>query len=146
MALEKSTTGYAKGRYPVWNKFDVHTVKLKNELEFEADMRVTLKNQKKSWLGNLSDLTIAEFEFEPGSIEMSIKGSFMNLTNIRMFNDILSPEKHNKTLTENIIRDSNYLILADNCNRAIRTTNYEYGTEEPVRPKNNLPQQGFRVP
>jgi hypothetical protein len=60
----------------------VHTVKLKNELEFEADMRVTLKNQKKSWLGNLSDLTIAEFAVPLESIMTRCKRpQFFNILN-----------------------------------------------------------------
>jgi hypothetical protein len=32
------------GRYPVWNETKFGKVKLQNEMEFEADMRVTLRN------------------------------------------------------------------------------------------------------
>jgi hypothetical protein len=91
------------------------------------------------------ELEIFNYEFSD-DIDMNIKGSVMNITNIRVFNEVIPENVHNKTLTENIIRDANYLIMADNANRNIRTTFYEYGTEAPKFPKNNLNNEGFRLP
>jgi hypothetical protein len=54
-------TGYAEGRYPVWNKFDFCDVKLQSELTFESDLRVTIQNEKKGIFGGLSNQIIGEF-------------------------------------------------------------------------------------
>ena len=50
-------TDYVDGRYPVWNKVDSVDVKLHEDLTFEPDMRVILKNHKERlFLGPTYDI------------------------------------------------------------------------------------------
>lgn len=53
-------TEFVEGRYPVWNKCDSTEVKLHEDLTFEADMRVILKNQEDRFFGGLSNKIIGE--------------------------------------------------------------------------------------
>ena len=45
-------------------------------------------------------------------------------TNIRIFNDVIPETEQSNILNQNIINDAQYLILADNANRQIQSTNY----------------------
>lgn len=65
---------------------------------------------------------IDEFEFNR-DIDIIINASDMSLTNIRLFNDVIPEDKHNKVLNQNIIRDSHFLILADNSNKRVDLPN-----------------------
>jgi hypothetical protein len=71
------------------------------------------------------DLTIDKFEFDSDN-EIVIYGSTMKLTNIRIYNDVVAQSSHNKVLNQNILRDTDYLILADNSNNKYYMENYKY--------------------
>jgi len=73
-----------------------------------------------------TDFNIGEFEFDDNTHDIVINGSNMNLTNIRIYNDIVEESSHTKILNQNILRDSDYLILADNSNNKVVLDNYGY--------------------
>lgn len=68
------------------------------------------------------DMNPVAFEFE--NIPMKVTGSDMKLTNIRIFTDIIPVTEHNKILNQAIIRDSQYLVFADNANTRLTLPNY----------------------
>ena len=61
-------TSYEEGRYPVWNKCEYVEVKLQEDLTFESDMRVIIKNEKKGFFGGISDKIIGEFAIPVSSM------------------------------------------------------------------------------
>ncbi len=64
------------------------------------------------------DIEAIEFEIESGY--PTILGSDMKATNVRLFNEIIPIDMHNKILNMSIIGDdSKYLIFADNANSRI---------------------------
>lgn len=55
--------------------------------------------------------------------DLNIKASDTKLTNIRIYSDIILPEFHSKVLNQNIVKDHQYLILADNANTIMKAPN-----------------------
>jgi hypothetical protein len=52
-------------------------------------------------------------------------GGDLNITNIRLFSDVIAEKEHTKLLNQNIIRDdSSHLIFADNANEKIILPNF----------------------
>ena len=72
-----------------------------------------------------ADFTIGEFEFDDVQ-DIIITGSAMKITNIRIYNDVVDEGSHTKILNQNILRDADYLILADNSNKRVNLPNYPY--------------------
>lgn len=62
-------------------------------------------------------ITPQEFFLE--NTDVSILGSDSKITNLRVFNDVLSEETHTKILNQSIIRDTSSLIFADNANTTL---------------------------
>lgn len=56
---------------------------------------------------------------------VGILGSNINMTNIRIFNDVIADDKLYNVLLENIVTDVEFLLVADNANKKIYTTNYK---------------------
>lgn len=54
---------------------------------------------------------------------ITIISSDIKLTNIRIFNDIIPEESRSNILLQKVVHDSNNLILADNANRQLYTSN-----------------------
>lgn len=67
-----------------------------------------------------------EYELDVGDLTMKIKGSVMKITNLRIFNDVIPDDQHTKILNQQIIRDSDHAILADNANKIYFLPNYPY--------------------
>ena len=85
-SAEKSLlcTDYVEGRYPVWNKCDAVDVKLFEDLTFEADMRVILRNQENKFFGGVSDKIIGELAVPLKSLtkkDMCDRPQFFNIIN-----------------------------------------------------------------
>lgn len=77
-------TNYETGRYPVWNKCDTVEVKLQEDLTFESDMRVIIKNKKKNFFGFVSDKIIGELAIPVNSLikrDMCDRPQFFNILN-----------------------------------------------------------------
>lgn len=54
---------------------------------------------------------------------ITINASDMKLTNIRIFNDIIPSESNSNILLQRIIKEADYLILADNASEELYTSN-----------------------
>lgn len=74
---------------------------------------------------NYSEVLPQEYEMEKGN-EITIKGSPMNITNIRFYNDIINEKDHTKVLNQYVIRDTDYLIIGDNSNKKVTLENFPY--------------------
>ena len=75
---------------------------------------------------NESPYVPVEYELTDNELMMSIKGSPMRITNIRVFDDVIPDDQHTKILNQQIVRDSDHAILADNANRIYALPNYPY--------------------
>jgi hypothetical protein len=66
--------------------------------------------------------------FDPFSfdhdVDIQILGSNIKYTNLRIFNDVIPTDEINNTLNENIIRNADKLILADNADKNIYAENF----------------------
>lgn len=66
--------------------------------------------------------------FDPFSFDnendIQIIGSNLKYTNLRIFNDVIPTDEINNVLNENIIRNANKLILADNADKSIYAENF----------------------
>ena len=65
-----------------------------------------------------------EYEFD--NINLQVMASPIKLTNLRLFRDIIPKDKFTKILNQNIIKDSEYLIMADNANEKVFLPRYPY--------------------
>jgi len=54
---------------------------------------------------------------------ITIFASDIKMTNIRIFNDVIPNESKSNILIQRVLKDSNYLILADNATRELYTSN-----------------------
>lgn len=87
---------------------------------------VTNTEDNKTDLILLSSIThtiaeVSEFNFDT---TLKILGSKMKYSNLRIFSDVIPDDSITNILTQNIIKDAQYLILADNANKKVITTNY----------------------
>jgi len=71
-------------------------------------------------------------DFELDSTNITILGSDMKVTNIRLFNDVIPESEHNRILNQAIIgEDYKYLIFADNANTRLTLPNYPLNQNNP---------------
>lgn len=96
----------------------------KRNITNEADA-IKLRSSKLLLLTS-SSVSMAERQQFEIDYDMNILASDSKLTNIRIFNDIIDPAVHDKVLNQQIVRDSQYLILADNANKIMKAKNYPY--------------------
>ena len=61
-----------------------------------------------------------------GELVMSVKGSPMNWTNMRVFKEIIPKSKANLTLNQYIIKNTELLIIADNAQKTIITPHWKF--------------------
>lgn len=73
-----------------------------------------------------NELPHIPIEYEFDQINLKIHASPMKITNLRLFNDIIPETEFTKILNQNIIRDSDYIIMADNANEKIILPRYPY--------------------
>jgi len=66
-------------------------------------------------------IDVNKYEFNHDGL-LKISGSEMKITNLRIFNDII--EDMNIMLSQEIIVEASKLIIADNTNKKLITTNY----------------------
>jgi hypothetical protein len=79
---------------------------------------------------NTQVITPVGFELENTNAELL--GSDMNLTNVRLFNDIIPKSTHNKILNQYIVGvDSKFMLFADNATARIYLPLLPYGNENP---------------
>lgn len=68
------------------------------------------------------DYTPEEFELNDNSIK--IKASNISMTNIRIYDDVVEQDKHNKVLNQYNVIDTDRVILSDNCNEKVHLIRY----------------------
>lgn len=85
----------------------------KRNVDFEEDAGKLTNNLLRKITSDIKDITSIQYYMENTNFE--ILGSDMKITNIRLFNEIIPEEQHNKICNQYIIRDdSKYLVFADN--------------------------------
>lgn len=90
----------------------------KRNTEYEEDA-VKLSSNKLLRVFKVS-LSITPTIIETGTMNASILGSDMKITNIRMFIDVIPEEEHNKLLNSSVIGgDYKYIIFADHANQNV---------------------------
>lgn len=67
---------------------------------------------------------ITPVEFTLEDFNTTIPASYMRLTNVRLFNEVIEDNSFTKVLNQYIIKKSNFLIFADNANEQIQTRNH----------------------
>jgi len=67
---------------------------------------------------------VAVDEFSQNDLTMKIYGSDMQLTNIRVFTDVIPKSTYKKVLNQKLVKSSDFLVLADNAEEKIIVTNH----------------------
>lgn len=70
---------------------------------------------------NINNIEPLEFTHE---LNITIPGSNMMLSNIRIFNDLIESGKEQWVLNQLIVKDAQHLIVGDNANNKLSTTNF----------------------
>jgi len=95
-----------------------------------VDREIEAKNLKstklKLLISNELDYTPNYFQVEENDIKMKINGSAMRITNLRIFNDIIEDSEVTKIVNQQIVRDTDKVILADNSNKVYVLPRYTY--------------------
>ena len=75
-------------------------------------------------LTNIASITYSDVPLNSFNINKTITvyASDIKLTNLRIFNDVIPNESKSNILLQRIIKDSNYLILADNATKQLYTS------------------------
>lgn len=94
----------------------------------DPEMEETAKWLDSSELKLIKSQTIdyvpEEFEFDEQASRISIKKSNLRITNIKIYNTVLEESIHTKALNQNISKDTEFLILSDNCNKRVYLNNF----------------------
>tara|TARA_R110000772_G_scaffold20466_2_gene56771 strand:+ start:75222 stop:77423 length:2202 start_codon:yes stop_codon:yes gene_type:complete len=117
--------------YCVLINIDQRQRKVNNYLyKRNVDREIDAKSLKSTKLRLLTsnELTYLpnEYELDTGDLTMKITGSLMKITNLRIFDDVIPEDQHTKILNQQIIRDSDHAIMADNANRIYVLPSYPY--------------------
>ena len=98
----------------------------KRNVDREVDAKNLNSTKLKLLSSSTQDYIPTSYELTNNDLIMKITGSFMRITNLRIFNDIIEESEHTKIINQQIVRDSDYIILADNANRIYVLPNYPY--------------------
>jgi hypothetical protein len=97
----------------------------KRNVEFETDAGLLNSTVLQKVYVQQDTLNPVDFEIE--DVQITVFGSDMKATNIRLFNDVIPEEEQNKILNQIIIgRDYRYLIFADNANMRLVLPNLPF--------------------
>jgi hypothetical protein len=95
----------------------------KRNVDFEEDASRLSSTVLRQVYSNTQNMTPVDYEIE--NINPAVLGCDMRMTNIRLFDDVIPVETHNKILNEYIIRDdSKYLVFGDNATNKLSLPNY----------------------
>ena len=98
----------------------------KRNVNREMDAK-NLNSTKLKLLTSLEqDYVPNKYELDDTKLIMKITGSLMKLTNLRIYDDIIPFEQHTKIMNQQIVRDTDHAILADNANKIMILPNYPY--------------------
>lgn len=95
----------------------------KRNVDFEEDATRLSSTILREVYSNTQKMTPVDYEIE--NINPTVLGSDMRMTNIRLFDEIIPLDQHNKILNEYIIRnDSKYLVFGDNATAKLSLPNF----------------------
>ena len=95
----------------------------KRNVDFEEDAARLSSTILREVYSNTQKMTPVDYEIE--NINPAVLGSDMRMTNIRLFDEIIPLDQHNKILNEYIIRnDSKYLVFGDNATAKLSLPNF----------------------
>lgn len=95
----------------------------KRNVDFEEDATRLSSTILREVYSNTQKMTPVDYEIE--NINPVVLGSDMRMTNIRLFDEIIPLDQHNKILNEYIIRnDSKYLVFGDNATAKLSLPNF----------------------
>lgn len=95
----------------------------KRNVDFEEDATRLSSTILREVYSNTQKMTPVDYEIE--NINPAVLGSDMRMTNIRLFDEIIPLDQHNKILNEYIIRnDSKYLVFGDNATAKLSLPNF----------------------
>lgn len=98
----------------------------KRNVDREMDAQSLKSTKLRLLTSNQLDYIPSYYELDDSDLTMKITGSLMKITNIRIFDDVIPDDQHTKILNQQIIRDSDHAILADNANKIYVLPNYPY--------------------
>lgn len=98
----------------------------KRDVDREIDAKDLNSTKLRLLTSNELVYTPNEYELDTDDLTMKITGSLMRITNLRVFDDIIPDDQHTKILNQQIIRDSDHVIMADNANRVYVLPQYPY--------------------
>ena len=99
----------------------------KRNVDREIDAKNLHSTELRLLTNNTETYSPVEFEFEPDDVTLQINASFMRLTNIRIYDDVIPVDQHTKILNQQIVRDTDHIILADNANKQFTNlSNFPY--------------------
>lgn len=117
----------------IWYCYTVNINQRQNRIEHYLYKRNVTDEQRARFLKSSKLLLVEkmidenipsqQFDFEN---DIFIFGSNMELTNIRIYNTPIPEDRHTKILNQNILKNSEHLILADNSNDKVILPNYPY--------------------
>ena len=95
----------------------------KRNVDFEEDAARLSSTILREVYSNTQKMTPVDYEIE--NINPVVLGSDMRMTNIRLFDEIIPLDQHNKILNEYIIRnDSKDLVFGDNATAKLSLPNF----------------------
>lgn len=106
-------------------KLDIYILKRFTTIDtlgIETDA-TELKSSKLDTLWH-KEFNLDPVEFLVEDLSVTIKASYLKMTNIRLYNEVVELDSFTKVLNRYIIRKSNYLIFADNANEKIELRNH----------------------
>lgn len=68
-------------------------------------------------------LTPVSFE---GDLVLKLDGSYLNITNIRLWNEIIPGTSHSLILSQAIVKNNEYLIMSDNASKSVLTPHHKF--------------------
>ena len=86
----------------------------------EINVKLSDTSLKKLESTTFTNIPLNNFEIEQ---TITVYASDIKMTNIRIFNDVISEESKSNILLQRVIQDSGKLILADNATRQLYTSN-----------------------
>jgi hypothetical protein len=88
---------------------------------------------KRKGLCDTNDLELLDEAYYPltpvaysGDLVLKLKGSYLYVTNIRLWSEILPKNEHSKILSQYIVKNTEYLIMGDSCDKVVLTPHHKF--------------------
>ncbi len=77
-------------------------------------------------LVNESSNALNQEEINDPDIILKLRGSYMKITNLRIFNEIVPKSSHSLVLSQYIVKNTEYLLLGDNASKIVIAPHWKY--------------------